>query len=342
MRIGDVIVDPPLILAPMAGVTGRAFRRLCRRHGAGMVCSEMISANALVRSSPRTRAMLLSSDDERPLSIQLFGAEPVLMAEAARMVEPIADIIDINMGCGVPKVIKGGAGAVLMADPNRAEAIIRAVRASVSRPVTVKMRRGYQPDDFAAVELARRAERAGAAAVTIHPRAAGTQYREAADWTIICEVKRTVGIPVIGNGDVRGPDDLGRMLDTTGCDAVMIGRAALGNPLVFDRLARFLRTGELAPEVSPAQRLRLAIEHGRTLVADLGESVGVRKMRTQIAWYAKGFPHATEVRAAANGVDTWQEMETLLRWTIDRLAAEGLGEEVAAVAAQNSSEQGND
>jgi tRNA-dihydrouridine synthase B len=277
--------------------------------------------------------------------VQLFGAEPEVMAEAARMVEPLADVIDINMGCGVPKVIKERAGAALMADLDRAQAMVRAVTAAVSRPVTVKMRRSYDARWPAAVELARRAQAAGAAAVTVHPRDARARYRYPADWAVIGEVKRAVEIPVIGNGDVRTPREAARMIEETGCDAVMIGRAALGNPFIFQRTTRFLSDGEALPEPTPAERLALCLEHGRMLIGDVGEAVGVRTMRTQIAWYAKGFAFAAEVRAAANRMATWREMEALLRETMAALAAERLDaprpRQVAVVAGQKSSVEGD-
>ena len=311
MRIGDLTIVPPVILAPMAGVTNRPFRRLCRRFGAGLVCTEMISARALTYRNLRTEAMLHIGDDERPVSAQLLGADPEVMARAARIVvDRGADIVDINMGCAVPKVLKTGGGAALLERPDQAAAVVAAVAAAVDRPVTVKMRlaRGdFDPASFAAGCVS-----AGAAAVAVHPRLTGGRYPGPADWSVIARVKAAVPVPVIGSGDVRGPEDARRMFGETGCDGVMVARAALGRPWIFRSIAHFLATGELLAEPDPAERLTVAADHARSLVAELGEQVAAREMRKHLLWYARGFPRARAWRERAARVRSWPEIASLL------------------------------
>jgi len=298
LTIREIVIEPPLVLAPMAGFTDSVFRRLCRRHGAGLVVTELISSHAIHYRNEKTLAMLRWSEEERPISVQLFGAEPEIMAEAAaRVAERGPDLIDINLGCSVPKVIKTGAGAALMKDPKLAGRVIRAVVEAVDIPVTVKMRRSWDaagvPD---AVEIAQAAVEAGAAAIAIHPRTARQGFSGEADWSVIRRVKEAVKVPVMGSGDVRDPLDARRMFEETGCDAVMIGRAALGNPWIFERTAHYLKTGELPPKPTLAERYDTAIEHVREMAKFWGEEKGVRDFRAHLGWYFRGFAGASRVR----------------------------------------------
>ena len=313
MRIGGVIVDPPAILAPMSGITDVSFRRLCREQGAGLVCTGMISANAVRYGSQKTGDLLAFSADERPVCAQVFGADTEIVAEAAAAAARRgADIIDLNMGCAVPKVLRARSGVGLMADPERAEAMVRAVVAAVRVPVTVKIRRGWHDRGEEAVAFARLCERAGAAAITVHPRWAKQQFRGGADWAVIAEVKQAAGIPVIGNGDIRSGADAARMMEETGCDAVMIGRAALGNPWVFREVAAALRGDPPPAPPSLEERLAMAARHAELVIADRRERVGVREMRKHFAWYLKAMPGARALRDRANRAATEDELLAVL------------------------------
>lgn len=298
MKIGSVRLDGIVILAPMAGVCNLAFRLLCKEHGAALVCSEFISAKALIQGNERTRAMLALDERERPVSIQIFGSDPKEAAEAARIVEDAgADIVDFNMGCPVPKVIKAEAGVALMRTPDRAQAIMEAMVRAVKIPVTVKMRAGWDDDSIDAVDLSRRFEDVGVAAIAVHGRTR-TQGRSGfANWDIIGEVKQNAKIPVIGNGDVFSPEDAKRMLDHTGCDGVMIGRGALGNPWIFRRVNHYLKTGELLPEPTMGERVAMARRHLQLLTQLKGEYIATREMRQHAPCYFKGFPGAAQLRA---------------------------------------------
>ena len=312
--IGDIRVDPPLILAPMAGITNRAFRLMCKQAGAcGLVSTEMVSAYALRYGHWRTRAMLDWTDEERPVSAQIFGGDPDVVAEGARIAEQAgADVIEINMGCPVPKVVKTGAGAALLKDLPRARAMISAVVRAVGVPVTVKTRRGWDESEETALEIARMVESLGGAGITVHGRAAVQGYLGRADWGVIQRVKDAVRIPVIGNGDVRTPQDARRMFDETGCDGVMIGRAALGNPWVFRRVHTYLQTGLVLPEPGFDERIEAARRHARLLVECLGEKRAANEMRGHIAWHLKGVPGAAAFRARIMAAQSLADVEDIL------------------------------
>lgn len=310
MRIGNVVIDPPVVLAPIAGTTNHAFRLICRKFGAGAVWTEMISSQGIHYLNPKTLGMFDWTPEERPVAVQIFGAEPAMMAEAARQVETAgADIIDINIGCPVPKVRKTGAGSALIENMDTARAVMSAVVESVGIPVTIKIRKGLDDQTITAPEVARMAEDVGVAAITVHGRTAEQGYSGHADWKIIAEIKRLVGIPVIGNGDVKSPEDAKRMFEETGCDGVMIGRACLGNPWIFRRTAHFLETGELLPEPTSDERVETAYEHLRLLVELVGEDRAVREMRGQMSFYIKGVPGAAQVRRLITTASTRKEME---------------------------------
>lgn len=312
--IAHINFAPALVLAPMAGVTNRSFRILCRRHAAGMVVSEFVSSNALVYNSERTKAMVRIDPGEHPVTVQIFGQYPEHLARAAELITPYGpDIIDINMGCGVPKVTRIGAGAAMMRDYELVRATFKAVRAATTLPITVKMRAYWTPDGPSALDLAKLAEEEGLAAVAIHPRPGkGHHNAGRADWSIIRRVKAAVGIPVIGNGDVRNGADARRMYEETGCDAVMIGRAAQGNPWLFSQADHYLRTGEQLPGPSLSARVQMAIEHGELLIADKGHKIGVREMRKHICWYLKGFYGAAHFRDEVMQLTVWSEVVALL------------------------------
>ncbi len=292
----------------MAGVTDLPFRVICREMGAGLVYSEMVSAEALVRDSRRTLEMLATDARERPVAFQLFGSRPASLAEAAKILSGRdIDFIDINMGCPVPKVLKSGSGSALLKDPLLARKIMEAVVESSSKPVTVKIRLGWDAKSIVATDLARNAEAAGIAAVTVHARTKSMGFSGKADWGMIKMVKEAVGIPVIGNGDVRSAQDAKRMLDETGCDGVMIGRAVEGNPWIFREAKFLLGTGGILPRPSLEERQSVMLRHLRDVVALLGESVGVREMRKHLCWYTRGLPGGGEFREKVNrltGADT--------------------------------------
>ncbi len=313
MKIGNVKLETNIILAPMAGVSDLPFRLLCKEQGAGLVCSEMISAKALSYHNRNTEELLRSVPEERPLSLQLFGSDPEIMAEAAAAIDDRPfDILDLNLGCPVPKVVKNGEGSALMRNPKLVEEIVAAMVRASSRPVTVKIRKGFSEEEVNAVEVAKAAESAGAVAVTVHGRTREQYYSGEADWEIIRRVKEAVKIPVIGNGDIRSPGDASRMLETTGCDGVAIARAARGNPWIFGRVRAYLERGELLTPPSRDEVYAMMLRHARMQAEEKGEERGIREMRKHISWYTAGYPHSAKLRAAVNEVETMEELKSLL------------------------------
>lgn len=317
MRYGNLEIWPNVVLAPMAGITAHPFRLLCKKYGrVGLVVTELISSHAIHYKNQKTFGMFDWTDEERPAFCQLFGGDPATMAEAARVVvDHGADGVDINMGCWVPKVAKTGAGAALLKDLCQAEAVVKAVVDAVPEvPVTVKVRSGWDSKEVTAVRFARAAVDLGVKAVTVHARFASQGFSGVADWSIIGQVKEAVGdaIPVIGNGDIETPQDARRMLDETGCDGVMIGRAAMGNPWLLARIGLYLETGALLPDPTVEERLTVAREHAVLQVAQQGETIGCRELRGLLGHYFKGVPGATRLRESLVKATTLAEIEDTL------------------------------
>lgn len=312
LKIGNVTLPNNIILAPMAGVTDLPFRVLCAEQGAGMVCMEMISAKALSYHNKNTEELLHISEKEGLVSLQLFGSEPELMGEMAKQIEelPFA-VLDINMGCPVPKIVNNGEGSALMKNPLLAGKIIEAVARSTVKPVTVKIRRGFDDAHENAVELARIAQESGAAAVTVHGRTREQYYAGEADLTCIRAVKQALRIPVIGNGDVADAASAKRMLEETGCDGVMVGRAARGNPWIFTQIARGL-AGERVEKPDRDEVKHMMLRHAGMLLEEKGEYIGVREMRKHVAWYTAGYPNSAAMRRAVNEVTSYAALEKLL------------------------------
>lgn len=313
MQIGNIKLETPVALAPMAGITDLPFRLICKRLGCGFTVSEMVSAKGLLYKNVKTTEMLKIADGERPTAIQLFGSVPEELAEAARMVEASgADAIDLNMGCPVPKIVNNGEGSALMNNPRLAHDILAAMVKAVQIPVTVKFRAGWDDEHRNAVEIARAAESAGVAAVTVHGRTRRQFYEGKADWQIIADVKKAVQIPVFGNGDVFSAADGLRMLEQTGCDGIAVGRGADGNPWIFSQLKQALQGDGQIKEVSLEEKLDLAAEHLRMLIDFKGEYISVKEMRRHISAYLKGMPHAAEFRSRFHKMDTYDQFMELL------------------------------
>lgn len=298
LKIGNIEMNNNIVLAPMAGVCNPAFRLIAKEFGCGLVCAEMVSDKAILHGNKRTLEMLFVDEREKPLSLQIFGGDRESLVEAAKFVDKNtnADIIDINMGCPVPKVTKCDAGARWLLDPNKIYEMVSSVVDAVEKPVTVKMRIGWDDEHVYAVENAQAVERAGGSAVSVHGRTREQLYTGKANWDIIKDVKQAVSIPVIGNGDVFSPEDAERMLKHTGVDGVMIGRGALGNPWMLYRTVHYLTRGELLPDPTPGEKIRIAMLHLDRLVNLKGEAQAVREMRKHLAWYLKGLPDAARVK----------------------------------------------
>jgi len=323
LKIGDIEMKNPVVLAPMAGVCNSAFRLTVKEFGAGLVCAEMVSDKGIVFKNEKTINMLYIDEREKPLSLQIFGGKKDTLVEAARFVDKNtnADIIDINMGCPVPKITKCDAGAKWLLDPNKIYEMVSAVVDAVEKPVTVKMRMGWDEDHIYAIKNAQAVERAGGKAVALHGRTRVQMYEGKANWDIIREVKQSINIPLIGNGDVQTPQDAKRMLEETGVDGVMIGRAALGNPWMIYSTVKYLQTGELAGEPSVQEKVDVCTLHLDRLIALKNEDVAVREMRKHAAWYLKGIRGNAKVRNGINECITRQDLVSVLSTLVEDVEA---------------------
>ena len=313
LKIGKVTLPNNLILAPMAGVTDLPFRLLCSRQGVGLCCMEMVSAKAILYKNKNTESLLEIHKDEGPVSLQLFGSDPKILSEMAKKIEerPFS-VLDINMGCPVPKVVNNGEGSALMKNPKLVEEIVSSVVKAVQKPVTVKIRKGFDEEHVNAVEIAKIAEAAGAAAVAVHGRTREQYYAGEADWEIIAKVKEALTIPVIGNGDVTDGQSAERLLTQTGCDGVMIGRAARGNPWIFSQVAAYLEDGTVLPKPDIEEVKKTILEHARLQLETKGEYTGIREMRKHVSWYTTGYPNSARLRQVVNLTENFEELCALV------------------------------
>ena len=313
LQIGNVKLDNPYVLAPMAGVTDLPFRLLCKEQGAGLLCMEMVSAKALQYNNKNTQALMTIHPDEHPVSLQLFGHEPDVISEQAKRYEHLPfQILDINMGCPVPKIVNNGEGSALMKQPKLVYEIVSQTVKAIEKPVTVKIRKGFNEDLINAVEIAKIIEEAGAAAVAVHGRTREQYYSGKADWDIIRQVKEAVSIPVIGNGDVTSGESAIQMRKETGCDGVMIGRGSQGNPWIFKALLEYEKTGVMPPRPNVEEIRDTMLRHARLQIEFKGEYLGIREMRKHVAWYTKGLKGSAKLRDEINMVESYDELENLL------------------------------
>ena len=313
LKIGNVVLENPYILAPMAGVTDLPFRLLCKEQGAGLLCMEMVSAKAIQYNNKNTKALFEIHPEEQPVSLQLFGSDPDVISEIAKQIEelPFA-ILDINMGCPVPKIVRNGEGSALMKNPKLVYEIVSKTAKAIQKPVTVKIRKGFDEDSINAVEIAKIIEDAGGAAVAVHGRTREQYYSGKADWDIIRQVKEAVSIPVIGNGDVVSGESAIAMMEQTGCDGVMIGRGAQGNPWIFSELLEYEKTGVMPQRPSMEELKEMMLRHARLQIEYKGEFLGIREMRKHVSWYTTGLPNSARLRGEINAVESYEGLQELL------------------------------
>ncbi|MGL5315264.1 MAG: tRNA dihydrouridine synthase DusB [Peptostreptococcaceae bacterium] len=314
MKIGNVELENKVFLSPMAGVTDLPFRLICKEQDCGMLYTEMINAKALCYDDENTKKMLKIEDEEHPVAVQIFGSDPEYMGRAAQIMNEYPnEILDINMGCPAPKVVKNGDGSALMRNPKLAREVLTAVVKNSNKPVTLKIRKGWDDESVNAVEIAKIAEDCGISALAIHGRTREQYYSGKADWNIITDIKNSISIPVIGNGDVFEVEDAINMLNKTGCDAIMIGRGAQGNPWIFKRINHYMQTGEILPEPTLEEKISTAIKHLNLALQEHGEYVAVREMRKHIAWYLKGLRNSARVRDEINKIESYEEVVLKLK-----------------------------
>ncbi len=310
LKIGTLTLERPIILAPMAGVTDLPFRLLCKEKGAELLCMEMVSAKAIFYNNKNTESLMEVHPDERPVSLQLFGSDPQIMADMARRIEDRPfDILDVNMGCPVPKVVNNGEGSALMKNPKLVEQILSSMVKATKKPVTVKIRKGFDDEHVNAVEIAKIAESCGVAAVAVHGRTREQYYSGKADWDIIRQVKEAISIPLIGNGDITDPISARAMIDETGCDGIMIARATRGNPWIFGQIAEYLEKGVMPQPVDREEMRRTILRHADLMVQYKGEYLAIREMRKHIAWYTTGMPHSARFRGMINEMETLEQLK---------------------------------
>ncbi len=315
MKIGNISIENNLVLAPMAGVTDYPFRKICREMGCGLLYTEMVSAKAILYKNKNTEPLLETDESEHPIAVQIFGSEPDIMGDMARKLEEERsfDIIDVNMGCPVPKIVNNHEGSALMKEPERVVAILKNIVSKVTKPVTIKIRKGFDDEHVNAVEIAKIAEDCGVSAVAVHGRTREQYYSGKADYKIIAEVKKSIGIPVIGNGDISGVEDAKRMYEETGCDGFMIGRAARGNPWIFREISSYMKTGKACERPDMEQVKEMILRHAEMLIECKGEYTGIREMRKHVAWYTAGMPHSSILRNKVNQLESYEELKRLIQ-----------------------------
>ena len=314
LQIGNVTLENNLILAPMAGVSDLPFRLLCREQGAGLVCMEMVSAKAILYKNRNTEELLTIDPKEHPVSLQLFGSDPDIISEIAKQIEERPfDILDLNMGCPVPKVVNNGDGSALMKNPRLAGEIIEKTARAIKKPLTVKIRKGFDDAHVNAVELAHIAQESGAAAVAVHGRTREQYYAGHADWDIIRQVKEAVSIPVIGNGDIRTPEDVAAMAEQTGCDGYMIARGAEGNPWIFRQILHYFETGEHLARSDFSEVTEMLLRHAKMQIDCKGDYTGIREIRKHATWYTAGYRNSSKLRGRINEVENYEQLEALFR-----------------------------
>ena len=315
-KIGNVEIKGKLVLGPMAGVTDLPFRMLCKEQGADLIYTEMVSAKGIMYNNKNTIPLLEVNEKERPVSLQLFGSDPQILGEMAHKIENRNfDIIDINMGCPVPKIVNNGEGSALMDNPELIGKIVKSVVNATNKPVTIKIRKCFKEDVLNAVDIAKIAEENGASAIAVHPRSRGQYYSGKADWKVIKDVKEAVTIPVIGNGDIFTPEDGKKMLEETGCDAIMLARGVRGNPWLFSQMQHYFKTGELLPKPNRDELIEMILRHAKMQIEFKGEFMGIREMRKHVAWYTTGYNNAARLRNYVNQVESYDDLAMLLdRW----------------------------